>query len=238
MMENNSSVDRLYLIDRLRTGKSLNIVFMSHNAYWSQVDILSDRYKNCRVQVFGCGTAYLEMATFSHYYEPIDDCDLIILRATNYDESEYIKMKSLAHTISKEKNKIVTIGYSYFNPDYKTADFNREFIIKLAKIKDDFESEETKNALNLHPLDLVNYTLIKHDNLEYREVYSQEDDEYEYSSFDGCYSGENGWKYPKCSVANIGISHPAKELKFYSVRDWVESDEKEQEDKTKKLTKK
>lgn len=164
-MSDNSN-ERLYLFNRLDTGQHLHIIFMSHNAYWANAEILSDHYDNCKVQVFGEGTAYLEMAKFSKWYEPIDDCDLIILRGTNYEESELVKMKSLAHEISKEKNKPITIGYSYLNHDHKPICFDREYIIKLIKISNEDEIENTINIIDMHPFDLINAALIMHDHQE------------------------------------------------------------------------
>ncbi len=167
---NTNENKRLYLFDRLNTGQHLHIVFMSHNAYWAEAEKLSDHYENCKVQVFGKGTAYLEMAKYSKWYEPIDDCDLIILRATNYEESEFSKMKVIAHNISKEKNKPVTVGYSYLNPNYEGIGFNKEHIVKLAKINNEDEIESTIIIINLHPFDLINAALIMHDNKENKLV--------------------------------------------------------------------
>ena len=162
--------ERLYLFNRLETGQPLHLVFMSHNAHWAQAERLSERHDNCRVQVFGSGTAYLEMAKYSEWYEPIDDCDLIILRGSEYEKSELIKMKAIAHKISKEKEKPVTIGYSYLNHDYKPVCFDREHIIKTVKIDNEDEFEDSTKIIDMSPFDLINATLIMHDNQEKKLV--------------------------------------------------------------------
>ena len=158
--------ERLYLFDRLDTGNFLHIIFMSHNAYWANALILSERYKNCKIEVFGRGTAYLEMAKYSEYYEPIDNCDLIILRETEYKEFEFNKMQEIAREISKEKNKPVTILYSYLNPNYKSNRIDGKYKIKLNRINSEDELESSIIISDPHPLNLINIALIIHDNKE------------------------------------------------------------------------
>ena len=155
-----------YLIGRLKNGENLNIVFMSHNAYWSQVEVLSDIYKNCKIRTFGKGISSVIIASFDENFQPIDDSDLIIYRSTDFEEYELKKMKELAYTISKNRNKPVTIGYSFLNPDYVKVDWHQEYIIKLITINDEKESEEDIKVFEFSPIELINYTLIKHDNIE------------------------------------------------------------------------
>ena len=161
---------RLYLFDRLDTGQQLHIVFMSHNAYWANAEMLSECYGNCKVQVFGKGTSYLEMAKYSKWYEPIDDCDLIVLRETNFNKYEFAKMKKLAHEISKEKNKTITIGYAYLNHNHEEIDFNKAGIVKLAKINNEEEVESSTTIIYMHAYDIINAALIMHDNKEKKLV--------------------------------------------------------------------
>ena len=86
--------NRLYIFDRLETGKSLNIIFMSHNAYWADVDMLAYYYENCKVQTFGRGTGCIEWAQlFSKWYDPIENYDLIVERETDYIEKLILIVK-------------------------------------------------------------------------------------------------------------------------------------------------
>ena len=160
-------VDNNYIVHRLRDGKNVKIVFMSHNAYWTQLLKLDDIYENCSVDVFGGGTEYIRTSCLSNHV--LDDCDFIILYSLDFyssDELDY--MKQIASKISSEKNKRVSIGYSYVIPIEQRTNRNICDEIKLVSIKDGNEYETTNYAPTYFnsPMQLVNMVVKTHDDLE------------------------------------------------------------------------
>ena len=164
-MENNN---RLYLEDRINNGINLNIVFLSHNAYWGNVLLFHDIHQNFNVHI-GSGPFDIDIDTLTIDDESIDNFDLLVLRGRGKEFSmfEFNKMKEIAHRISAKSNKQVTIAYSYMNPNYKKIDWHDEFIIEIVKITENKEDNETLVVTDLHPLQLISYALMKHDDVTY-----------------------------------------------------------------------
>lgn len=150
-----------YLLDNLKNERQLNIILLSHNAYWAAIMKISNKFKNFIVQNFGCGTSYIRMYS-SPKYGQINDCDLITFYSSKfYNENELIELKKIASKISSEKEKRVSIGYSY----YTLADNGKsEEYISIVSINDNVETNDTMQAPSFFSAyDLINLTLIKHD---------------------------------------------------------------------------
>lgn len=129
-----------YLYDRLDNGIDIKIIFMSHNAYWPELQILSRSYNNCKIDIFGSGPDYISL---SRDYI-LENCDLIIFYSSIFfDKCELDKMKQIAFEISQKKEKCVSVGYSSVIPLEKRKDKNIEDEVKVISIKNSNEYEET-----------------------------------------------------------------------------------------------
>ncbi len=160
------SNEKSYLIRQLEKGdRKLKILFMSHNAYWSYLQGLDMRYDNCSADVTGRGTAYIGLRNIN-----TDDDDLILYySSTFYEDDELQKMSEIASAIAKNKNKRVSIGYSYVIPmeDRKNKDISKE--IKIVSFKGSNVYEETVNGFEFFSCsDLIDMTLVAHDKLNQR----------------------------------------------------------------------
>lgn len=94
-------------------GTDIKIIFMSHNAYWPELQILNERYDNCKIDIFGSGPVYISLRR--DYI--LEDCDLILFYSSRFfDEYELNQIKQIAYEISQNKAKRVSIGYSYVIP--------------------------------------------------------------------------------------------------------------------------
>lgn len=153
-----------YLIEQLeKKDRNLKILFMSHNAYWSYLQGIDMRYENCSTDVIGRGTAYIGLCNVD-----LKDYDLIIYySSTFYEEDELEEIKKIATQISSNANKRVTIGYSYIIPMEERKDEQVTDEIKIVSIKKSNKHEENiETFVYFNNVDLINITLIKHDELE------------------------------------------------------------------------
>ena len=101
------------LTKELENGRNLNIILLSHNAFWSGVRKLETRFANCHVTVFGGSTTCIGLST-PEKQSNIEDCDLIIFYSSSYyNEEEIQKLESMAFDASMKNNKRVSIGYQY-----------------------------------------------------------------------------------------------------------------------------
>lgn len=105
-----------YLINKLEDGNNLDIVLLSHNAYWHEIQKLDNHFENCNVVVFGASTSYIKLADIQRRNK-IENSNLIIFYSSEfYNEKELGELKNIAFRISNDKNKRVSIGYLYCIP--------------------------------------------------------------------------------------------------------------------------
>ncbi len=150
-----------YLINNLKQGRYLNVVLLSHNAYWPVIQKLQNKFERFNLQIFGGSTSYIK-SKINDTSRQIDDCDLIIFYSSNfYDEKEMNELKSIASKISEEKEKRVTIGY-YATPKPPVIDLPNVKIISFNNNQEKTENLYLDEYSGLY--DLVEITLIKHDN--------------------------------------------------------------------------
>ena len=133
-----------YFYEQLKTGRSIKVLFIGHNSYCASFSVSVNKYNNCIVDTFTTMSTYDKRRARGY-----DDYDLIILYSSNdYNDFDFNRISSLAKKISIEKNKKVSIGYSYIipmqkreNPDITDgiviATFNEEKIEKHEDIKTD-----------------------------------------------------------------------------------------------------
>lgn len=159
-----------YFINELDSGRNISIALISHNAYWPQVDKYRRYYDNCKVQVFGGGTAYVRMAR-NDKNRRLEDNDLIIYYGGEiYSEIEIEYLMSVASKISNDKNKRVTIGYSYFVPK-KDGKEGMDEEVEITSIKDDeIVTEKIDKPQYFDAFYLTELTLREHDNYEMEKI--------------------------------------------------------------------
>lgn len=154
-----------YLINELKDGKNLDIVLLSHNAYWHELQKLDERFDNCRVTVFGSSTIYIKSTDI---YGQIENSDLIIFYSRGfYDEYQIDELKDIAFRVSNDKNKRVSIGYSYFLPVEQRPYEGISRQIKIISFKNCEEfTEETYETPYFSPYNLTELTLATVDNYD------------------------------------------------------------------------
>lgn len=125
-----------YLVNELDKGRNIKIMFVSHNAYWSNLTIINNRYKNCKVDISG-------ECTFFGWNRQLDNYDLIFFYSSSFfDEEDLKKLEQIASKISEEENKRVTVGYSYIIPIDKRKVENMSEEIKIVSFKNSIKNEE------------------------------------------------------------------------------------------------
>lgn len=130
-------LDTNYLINELESGKQTKILCMCHNAYWSQLEKINRRYKNCHMDIFGNGVSYIMMRRNFD----LDNYDYILFYSNEFfSQNDYDEMKEMAFQISNH-GKRVSIGYSYVIPieERKDKDVSEEF--RVFSFKDGIERE-------------------------------------------------------------------------------------------------
>ena len=167
-----------YLITKLENGNSLNIVVLSHNSYWPEIQKLGNHFKNCNVMCFGNSTFYIKLADIKRQNE-IENCDLIIFYSSEfYNEEELIELKNIAFKISNDKNKRVSIGYSYLIPMEQRPYDNISGQIEISSFKNSTETIEKMHSMPYFTAyDLVELTLAttdRYDNIEYADPIIEE----------------------------------------------------------------
>lgn len=156
-----------YLISELKEGKNLDIVLLSHNAYWPEFQILDDHYENCKVTVFGGSTSYIKIANTQGCGQ-IENSDLIIFYSTGfYNEEELAELKDIAFRVSNDKNKRVSIGYLYFIPVEQRPYKDISEQIKIISFKNNEEIIEVTYPIPyFSPYKLAELTLATADNYD------------------------------------------------------------------------
>lgn len=157
-----------YLTDELSNGRKIKIMLMSHNSYWYYLLKLDREYEDCFVEVSADSTIFLK----NRRYNILNDCDLILFFSSKeYSSYEFETMKKIAQRISEEKERRVTIGYSYILPIEQRKN-SRE--IKISSYKNDTESEEIINNICItDPEILAGITLEKHDDFEKTQIFKK-----------------------------------------------------------------
>lgn len=155
-----------YLKSVLDTGRNLNIISMSHNAYFSQLQILARRYNNIKIDILGGKTSYIKIRENTGY-PTLDNPDLIILYSSFIEEDEELEtLKNMARKASQEQRKRVTVGYAYIVPWEERDNKKSLHKVKVVSISDDEEYTETIPAEQFfQPLNLIDVTLQVHDEL-------------------------------------------------------------------------
>lgn len=156
-----------YLINRLKDGNHLNIVLLSHNAYWPEVQKLDHHFENCNVVVFGSSTSYIKIAD-SQKRKKMENSDLIIFYSSGfYNEKGLAELKDIASRISSKKNKRVSIGYLYCIPFEQRSDENISGKIKIVSFKNGEEvTEEAYPTPYFSTYDLAELTLAMADSYD------------------------------------------------------------------------
>lgn len=156
-----------YLIGKLEGGSDLNIILLSHNAYWPQLLKLGNHFENCNVSVFGGATSYIRLAVDQRLSQ-IENCDLIVYYSSGfYNEGELAKLKDMASKVSNEKNKRVSIGYLYGIPVEERPHENISEQVKIVTFKNGEEStEESYPTPYFTVYDLAELTLVTADNYD------------------------------------------------------------------------
>lgn len=149
-----------YLINKLIDGNNLNIVLLSHNAYWPEIQKLDNHFENCNVVVFGNSTSYIKLADIQRRNK-IGNSDLIIFYSSEfYNEKELVELKDIAFRISTDKNKRVSIGYLYCLPVGQRPHESISKQIQITSFKNDEEvMEETYPTPYFSAYDLTELTL-------------------------------------------------------------------------------
>lgn len=105
-----------YFLNSLKEGRKdeIKICFMAHNSAWPYYQGLADRFDNVTIDLFGCGTSYLDMSS----KEVKDDYDVIILKSNReFVEYEAYRLAQMTQSIAKKKDKKVSFGYCFWIPD-------------------------------------------------------------------------------------------------------------------------
>lgn len=151
-----------YLINELENGRNLKIMFISHNAYWFNLQQLEKRYENCQVDISG-------RCTFKAWNKDKGkNSNLIFYYSSDYfDKSDLDYLEQKAFAISKEQNKRVSLGYSYIIPLEERTDKSISEEMKIISYNDDIRDEITVSIDNLsNPLNLAEIILKTSDELD------------------------------------------------------------------------
>lgn len=155
-----------YLKSVLNTKRNLNVISMSHNAYFSQLQILARRYNNIKIDIFGGKTSYIKMRE-NMGHTTLDNPDLIILYSSFIEEDKELEtIKDMARKVSQEQGKRVTAGYAYIVP-WEEREYKKSLHeVKVVSISGEEEHVETiPTEQYFQPLNLIDVTLQIHDEL-------------------------------------------------------------------------
>ncbi len=114
-----------YLFNSLKEGREseIKICFMAHNSKWQYYEALAQNFTNISIDVFGSSTMYLNR--FNKLAR--DDYDIIILNSNNgYEDYELSYLSEMAQTISRKKDKKVSLGYCFYVPDDDNNQLNHQ----------------------------------------------------------------------------------------------------------------
>ena len=164
------NIDRDYLINQLESGRTIDCLYMMHNAYQSRFSVLNKRYDNSKFECIGSSVSYLKVRCRTGYV--IQNHDFIMLYGdTRYRDYEFNEMKNIAKKISEENNKRVSVGYSYIIPADERKQNGISEEIKFVSFNDGDEYEEILQPSTYHdPIELASLVIQKHDLLENQKV--------------------------------------------------------------------
>ena len=149
-----------YLINKLKDGNNLNIVLLSYNEYWPEIQELDNHFENCNVVVLRNFTSYIKLADIQKRNQ-IENSDLIIFYSSEfYNEKEIAELEDIAFRISTDKNKRLSIGYLYCLPVRQRPHESISKQIQIISFKNDEEViEETYPTPYFSAYDLAELTL-------------------------------------------------------------------------------
>ncbi|MDE5587008.1 MAG: hypothetical protein K2I72_01395 [Bacilli bacterium] len=157
-----------HIINELKSGRKINVIFMSHNSYWPELKELEGQYENCHVVLCEDGLFYLK----GKKTEDIENCDLVLFYSSHfYSEKNLNGIKEIVSRISQSQNKRVSFGYSYVIPKYERVDPFTSNEVQLVSFKDGIEYDETAYGFPyFDALNLAEMTLVTHDELEKQKI--------------------------------------------------------------------
>jgi len=155
-----------YLKSVLDTKRNLNVISMSQDAYFYQVQMLAHRYDNIKIDIFGGKTSYIKNRE-NMGHPTLDNPDLIILYSSFIEEDKELEtLKDMTRKVSKAQGKRVTTGYAYIIPWEERETKKSLHEVKVLSILGDEEYIETiPTAQFFQPLNLLDITLQVHDEL-------------------------------------------------------------------------
>ena len=160
-MEKQNSI----FINRLENNIPTNIAIFSHNSVWPYLQVYEDHYNNCSIDVYGESLTYIGIQK----KKPVESDIILFFSSKQFEEDELNKLKEIAFSISEEKQKRVSIGYSYMVPKSEREDESIADQVKLVSFKNSIEDEETTWGINsFNIFDLLEMTLSKHNELEHQ----------------------------------------------------------------------
>lgn len=117
----------------------MNLLCISHNAYWSDFMRFKEMNKNCEIDCFGSFNAVNPRRAINY-----DNYDAIVCFSPNYDNGwELEEMVKLAEQISKEKGKRVTVGFSCFIPPEERTKKDLFYKVEIVNVDGDKKQYET-----------------------------------------------------------------------------------------------
>jgi len=155
-----------YLKSVLDTKRNLNVISMSQDAYFYQVQMLAHRYDNIKIDIFGGKTSYIKNRE-NMGHPTLDNPDLIILYSSFIEEDKELEtLKDMARKISQEQGKRVTVGYAYIVP-WEEREYKKSLHeVKVVSVSGEEEHVETiPTEQYFQPLNLFDVTLQIHDEL-------------------------------------------------------------------------
>lgn len=151
------------LINRLEDNVPTNIALFSHNSVWPYLQVYEDHYKNCTIDVYGESVTYIGIQK----KKPVESDIILFFSSKQFEDDELNKLKEIAFSISEDKQKRVSIGYSYIVPKSEREDDSIADQVRLISFKNSIEDEETTWGINsFHIIDLLEMTLSRHNELE------------------------------------------------------------------------
>ena len=147
-----------YLLEKLKSGKELKIVLISHDFDRINFMMCKSRYNNLKVEYINDNISCIED---KYNKEKFKDCDIILcISIKDYDKKVCEKLKYIASEMSKDKR--VSIGYSVYTKN--------DIMINIFC----FEGENEYNEVIERPprfssLILADMVLSKHDEIEFEK---------------------------------------------------------------------
>lgn len=155
-----------YLLEQLEKERNLKIMFISHNAYWSDLSKFANRYPNFKINTYG-------ECVFNDWKKDLDNYDMLFYYSSGfYNQNDLSDLEEMAFRISNDENKRVSIGYSYMIPENERKVENISEEMKIVSFKDSIQIDETIpiERYNLSPLILASALLLTADELDNQKV--------------------------------------------------------------------